>query len=179
MLLQIITSMITSDINKCLLDVPSFRGTYACNRIPDPSTLPSAFVINTAPITSTSRVTKRNVVEGKHWVVLILHATGKAEYFDSFGVGPTQSNIVEYIARHSKSLKFNNRLLQNPFSRTCGVWCIDYVLQRMKNNVSQRNYLTSFPADPLLSDRQVVNQVTCVLSARQQQLASSIKHCLF
>lgn len=170
--------MITSEINKCLETVSSFNGTYACNRIPKANILPASFVVNTAPLTAADNHTPKTVVEGKHWIVLILHISGKAEYFDSFGIGPTQPHIAAYIAKHSTSLKFNNRLLQDPFSKTCGVWCIDYIIQRMRQNVSMRAYITSFLSAPDISDRQVVDRVTCGLSARQRLLASKVKNCL-
>ena len=170
--------MITSEINKCLRGVNTFGGTHACNRIPDPVSLPIAFVVNTAPLTESQLRSRSHVVSGKHWVVLILHESLKGEYFDSFGVAPSQPDIVSYFARNCKTLKYNTRLLQDPLSTTCGVWCIDYVMQRMKVHLTMRKYLSSFPGDPTLSDRLVVDRVTCGLSAQQQQLVSSVRNCL-
>lgn len=170
--------MITSEINKCLRGVTTYVGAFACNQIPEPARLPAAFVVNTAPLTATDQRSRASVVSGKHWVVIILHDGNKAEYFDSFGVPPCQSNIVEYLANHSNKLKFNSRMLQDPLSSTCGVWCIDYIIQRMKMKVPMRKYLSSFTGDPAISDRLVVERVTCGLSARQRSLASSVRSCI-
>lgn len=170
--------MITSDINKCLRGVTSYCGAHPCNSIPDPVSLPAAFVVNTAPLTAADKRSNEPVISGKHWVVLVLHNSSKAEYFDSFGVPPNQSDIVNYISTHSTTLKFNSRLLQDPLSSACGVWCIDYIIQRMKLNVPMRKYLSSFPGDPTLSDRLVVDRVACGLSARQRQLVLSVRNCL-
>lgn len=166
--------MNTSQINMCLQHVPGFIGTFPCNMIPRVERVPSIFVVNTARIEGSN---KRRVVPGKHWVVLFIHKDRKCEYFDSFGMQPLQKDIVSYISYSCKKLKYNTQLLQDPLSRTCGVYCIDYIVQRSKGT-SLKKYLAQFTSDTSTNDRLVVDRTTCLLSARRLSLRLNLKSLL-
>lgn len=164
--------MITNEINQCLKRVKGFVGTFPCNEIPPPKSYPSHYVINTARLDAKER---RPIVEGKHWVVLTLKTSGTCEYFDSFGVQPTQPDIVNFISEHcNKNLKYNTQMIQNPLSRACGVYCVDYILARAAG-VSVREYLRRFTPDLLSNDELVVTRVLCQLSALPPHLRSKLK----
>lgn len=169
--------MNTQQINTLLADVPNFRGTFPANMIPKPQKIPAAYVINTGSVKK--QKSGAIVVEGEHWVALILKAGGRADYFDSYGLPPTVPEIADFIANHAPGgISFSTQMLQDPVSRVCGVYCVDYLRQRLKHNVSKRNYLKSFKSDFGFNDRLVVKRVTWQLSTRLRQCKLNLKTLL-
>lgn len=71
--------------------------------------------------------------EGKHWVAIFLPKFGKVEYFDSFGIKPTNEEIYEFISKNGKEYKYNSRQIQSNKSTTCGKFCILFILFRSRN----------------------------------------------
>lgn len=69
-----------------------FKGVFPCDELPKNFTLPAAFVIN---------LSKHNS-RGSHWVGLFIDKQRNAEYFDSFGFQPNQSEIIQFIKLKSK-----------------------------------------------------------------------------
>ena len=78
---------------------------------------PSADVINT----------DRQEGPGEHWVVVWFDGWGRGEYFDSFGLPAVYRDIEDFILRHCQSYLYNQRVLQDPLSSTCGLYCMYYV----------------------------------------------------
>lgn len=89
--------------------------------LPNRFSLPAAFVVNLSPHGS----------RGSHWIALHIDTKKNAEYFDSFGFGPTQGNILHFIKTHSKRLQFNRKQFQHIISNKCGKFAILFILCKM------------------------------------------------
>ena len=164
--------MLTSDIDNCLSSVPSFVGTFPCNQITPVSVRPAFYVLNTAPLNKTSKIT------GEHWVSVLLKSDGTGEYFDSFGLPPTQPLIAAFLKRTCpQGYDMGCRVLQDASTRVCGVYCVDYVLSRA-SGLSLQSYLGLFGPNSTLNDKLVIDRVACRLSARQPSLRSKLKTLL-
>lgn len=162
--------MDTRQINRSLKRVKGFQGTFPCNHIPN---LPRNglkttiyFVLNTARYIrkKDKNHSKSKTVAGKHWVVLVIHPSHKAEYYDSFGLPPEQHDIREYITNNcANGCTYNTQMTQNPLSRTCGVHCIDFIISR-SSGISLRDYVTDFRTNLIENDQLVVKRVHEYLS---------------
>lgn len=168
--------MNTNEINFFLKNTYGFKGIYPCNMIPKVNCRPAIYVINTSPVTP-SQIRKKGVIAGEHWVVVALTRSHKAVYFDSFGFPPKEPDIINFVADNSNSLRYNTRMLQNPTSRVCGVYCVDFVLQLSKG-VSLRAYISGFKNDLYHNDKEVVERLICLLSTRHRSLKSKLKKLL-
>lgn len=139
--------MDTQQVNCLLTDIPEFVGTFACNLIPNPQTLPAAYVVNTGRVRLRKTTKNRDqiIVDGEHWVTIILKDTGKADFFDSYGLPPTEPEMIDFIQRNSESgVRYSTQMLQNPASRLCGAYCVDYIRQRLVKMCLRKSiYLTS------------------------------------
>lgn len=100
-----------------------FKGVFPCDELPKKFTLPAAFVIN---------LSKHNS-RGSHWIGLFINKDRKAEYFDSFGFQPNQSEIIRFIKLNSKEYSFNNKQIQHISSNKCGKFVILFILAKMYN----------------------------------------------
>ncbi len=74
------------------------------------------FIINTAKSTE----------PGEHWVLIWQPANTICEYFDSYGLAPFKSEILNFLPR---KFKYNNTRLQSLMSSCCGQYCL-YVFIR-------------------------------------------------
>lgn len=110
--------------------VPGYCNTYSADMIPE-TKRPCYFVVNTHP----SR--KR----GEHWVAIILLPSRGAEFFDSFGMLP-RNTIAKYLNKQGVWVR-NASSLQDPLSRTCGLFCCVYIYQRSKG-FSFKQFLDQF-----------------------------------
>ena len=156
--------MNTGEINSCLKNVQDYVGTFPCNLIPAPSsrTKTSIHVINTARLESSdSKHTAKHVIQGDHWVVLIVEPNSYGKYFDSFGLPPEQPDINEYISEHCKNgCSYNTQILQDPFSRMCGPYCLDFIYYMSDDPAhNMSNYLFDFKTNLKANDRLVAKRV--------------------
>lgn len=102
----------------------NFLGVYAIDMLPIKKLKrPYSIICNTDP----------SYRSGKHWVAIFLPKFGKLEYFDSFGIKPTNEEIYELIAKNGKEFKYNSKQIQSNKSVTCGKFCIMFLLFRSKN----------------------------------------------
>lgn len=94
-----------------------YIGTFACDTLPDPSTLtpPFALIANTG----SSRTT------GEHWVSIFVTLDGTCYYFDSFGDEPV--NRIRAFCMHFKRVCFNRIKHQWVTAITCGAYAIFHV----------------------------------------------------
>jgi len=66
------------ELDKKLLNVKEFLGTFSCDTIPKINNFPSSFIVNTQP----------SGKGGEHWVAIYINNERKGEYFDSYGFKP-------------------------------------------------------------------------------------------
>lgn len=160
--------MDTGQINKCLSKVPGFCGTFACNqlpRIPLNNTAKMSLVVNTARLSrrDLEENTRTNVVQGEHWIAIVLNGDGTSLYFDSFGNPPNRKEILEFLSVVSRNgCQHNTVMVQNPLSSTCGVFCIDFIVSVMCEE-SLGDFLSNFHTNYLVNDRTTVDRVTCFM----------------
>ena len=76
------------DIKNLLLNHKTFMGCYPCNRLPPfpKKQLPRSLIVNT----------DQSHESGNHWIAMIL-TRKNCLYFDSFGVGVLESDILKFI----------------------------------------------------------------------------------
>ena len=95
-----------------------FKGVYAIDQIARLKRIaPSAYVFNTKP-TGTP---------GEHWLAVYITENRKAVYFDSFGFRPQHTQIIRFLKKHSTKWTFSRKIIQNPFTVTCGEHCIVFL----------------------------------------------------
>lgn len=92
-------------------------------------TRPAAFIINTDPIT----------LPGSHWVGLYYNGVGEFTYFDSFGFGPLNSEIVYFIENNSnRPFLYKPCVLQDIPSDTCGLYAIYFIMIKARGGSLSR-----------------------------------------
>ena len=122
--------MLKSNINTKKL----LMGIYASNRLPQKiKKRPCLVIVNTDPDTEPS----------EHWVVMYFSRNGLAEYFDSFGMPPSNNNLALFLTNNCKKIIFNNKRIQSLFSNKCGQYCLVYSYFKGKNK-SLRYFLSFF-----------------------------------
>lgn len=110
--------------------VPGYCNTHSADTIPG-AKRPCYFVINTHP-------SRRR---GEHWVAIILLPSRGAEFFDSFGMQP-RNTIAKYLNNQGVWVR-NDSSLQDPLSRTCGLFCCVFIYQRSKG-MTFKQFLDQF-----------------------------------
>lgn len=100
-----------------------FKGVFPCDRLPEKFTLPAAFIINLSDHTS----------RGSHWVGLFINRKRHGEYFNSFGFGPNQQDIIKFISLNCIELSFSKKQIQHITSNKCGKYVIIFILTKMYN----------------------------------------------
>lgn len=158
--------MNTLQLNRCLENVKTFRGTFACNLIPYKTH--GYYIINTATA-DPSQYDDGSVTPGEHWIAVKVKKSGKGIYFDSFG-GEVSNNHINAFLEEScyAGYRLSRKMVQNPFSRACGVYCMDFIIQS-EDGKSFTSYMSDFTRNYELNDRLVVERTTCRLSAALQQ----------
>lgn len=101
-----------------------FKGVFACDRLPKMTSLPALFVINLSPSSQ----------PGSHWISLHIDEKGSAFYFDSFGMPPSNPDILRFIKMHSNKLIFNQKQLQHLSSIKCGRFACVFVISLLRGN---------------------------------------------
>lgn len=106
---------------------------------------PSTYIVNTDP----------SYKQGEHWVVVYFNGLGKGEYFDSFGLPPRHVDIERFLNRHTWSYEHNRRTLQNVLSKTCGLYCLYYVIKRSRGESMKRVVSIFHPQRPRANDMKI------------------------
>jgi len=79
---------------------------------------PSAFVVNTKPISH----------PGEHWFAIYYNEDKEAIFFDSYGQHPNYYKMVSYLNKTSVKWTYNSTQIQSILSSTCGYYCIYFIL---------------------------------------------------
>ena len=70
---------------------------------------------------------------GEHWVALYFK-DDKAIYFDSYGQPPLEDYILPFIQRNTTTGRETTEMLQSPWSKVCGMYCI-YILHQLSRGL--------------------------------------------
>ena len=127
--------MNTLQIVHALKDVPSFRGAYPSDLLPDAPGY-GTYIINLDPHTQA----------GSHWVAVhILPLRGY--YFDSYGLYPPLASILRFLKRHCITWDYNRRQLQGLIADTCGHYACLFALF-MDRKHTPAEYVNMFTQQP-------------------------------
>ena len=135
--------MNTQELQKLLQrHLPIHTGVFAADQLPKNYTKPAAFIFNNQPSTH----------KGEHWTAVYIKSNGEKEYFDSYGLPPPKT-FKNFFTGPKKWLH-NKKMIQSPFTETCGQHCISFLIHRY-NGVSMKDYVKRFNHDLLNNDRRV------------------------
>lgn len=134
------SATIEDKVDKMLPPGNLFVGVFSSNTLPHREP-PYCFITNTQPDNE----------KGEHWVAFWVEHNF-VEFFDSYGRSPENSMFPETFSNFVKNKKcfYNNLILEGIFSKTCGHFCIYFIV------------LKSFGADfetilNTFSDSRIVN----------------------
>ena len=95
-----------------------FEGVYPLDRLPVVvSRSPGAVIVNTDP----------GDEAGEHWVSVYISSAGVGVYFDSFGVPPTEPELINFLNRNTVCWYHNQTTIQSVASDSCGYYCLYFV----------------------------------------------------
>ena len=99
-----------------------YRGVYPVDGLPLEKTIrtPACFIVNTDKASG----------PGEHWQAVYIGADRKGEFFDSYGLPPTDPLMLRFLKRHCLYYAHNDRLLQTLTSSYCGYYCIYFVMMK-------------------------------------------------
>jgi hypothetical protein len=118
-----------------------YYGIYPIDQLPKIEKFPSCLIMNNQ--TSTQ--------EGQHWVAIYFNKKGKCEFFDSFGESPSYYGITKYLEKYSKSIKFNDKIIQSNLSPYCGLYCVFFLIFKLKGR-SMNYFKNLFGKNPNKND---------------------------
>ena len=100
--------------------------------------------------------TEKSNKSGEHWVAVIFNNNGKVLYFDSYGLPPLHTEIINFLNNHSLSWRYNQQRLQSLQSKVCGLYCI-FILDAAARGHNIQKYLqqTFLSTDHHRNDRNV------------------------
>lgn len=138
---------VSTHINYLLSKVTEFLGCFSRNELPPfPKTFPNSMIINT----------DHSSGPGIHWVALILLAN-ECLYFDPFGVGILEAEILDYIKSRYQSFGYSNTCIQDIKSKKCGAFCVAFILS-VKNKTDYNNFIASFNSSYLKQNDIILNR---------------------
>ena len=110
---------IFSLIQKDLVLKTQFLNVYAADELPKYMPVGKGLIVNCY----------KKGLPGLHWLALYQSAPDKVEFFDSFGRQPCFYGLQ---IKTGKLDRWNRIQLQNLFSDVCGLYCILYLLERVR-----------------------------------------------
>ena len=103
-----------------------FQGVYPSDKLPTSvSSFPALFIANV----DTSEK------PGSHWVAFYFTKDCEGEFFDSYGLPPSNytGTFSSFLNDNSKGWSFNSVTLQSINSKVCGHYCLYYALFHCRN----------------------------------------------
>jgi hypothetical protein len=163
---QIVTALASDPIvSKC------FAGVFACDQLPKKiNKFPTALVANTDP--SNER--------GEHWIAMYFDKHKNAEYFDSYGMPPSNCDLYKFFQSNGKNHKCNETQLQAISSIVCGHWAIGFLAKRCREH-SMTSFIKQFKGlKPGVSDSKIASLVTTLYNikpVRTRRQVGGVQHC--
>lgn len=93
---------------------------------------------------------------GTHWVALLTLPNNQTEYYDSYGREPLVKGIQRFL--QGRDVRCSGRMVQSPFSTTCGQHCLYYLFHRCRG-VSLPKIVDSYKQEQQLNDDMVCDFV--------------------
>ena len=126
-----------------------FQGVYPSDKLPTSvSSYPALFIANV----DTSEK------PGSHWVAFYFTKNKEGEFFDSYGLPPSNytGTFTSFLNNNSSSWKFNTLTLQSMTSKVCGHYCLYFALFRCRN-ISMNSIVYRFSNNKQRNDFLVKN----------------------
>lgn len=70
-------------------------------------------------------------LSGQHWKCIFIGKDRRGELFDSLGQ-PPNIPTQQWLRKHTRQYKRNERVLQYPLSSTCGAFVLYFILNRLR-----------------------------------------------
>ena len=96
-----------------------FLGVFAADELPSYIPVGKGLIVNCC----------NRDLPGRHWLAIYQSTTKKVEFFDSFGRKPSAYGLK---IKSGQLDQWSDVQLQNIFSNVCGLYCIFYLLQRVR-----------------------------------------------
>ena len=126
---------LSTNINSFLRNEVEFLGCFAIDCLPPfPTEFPKTMIINTDYKSG----------PGEHWVAVIL-LKYECIYFDSFGLGVVESEILDYLKCYYKTCIRSNICIQDISSTKCGAFCVAFILS-VRNKMNYNKFIGHFNA---------------------------------
>ena len=85
--------------------------------------------------------TERSNKAGEQWIAVIFNNNGDVLNFDSCGLPPLETEIIDFLDNHSTLWRYNRqRLHQSLQSKVCGLYCI-FTLDAAARGYNIQKYL--------------------------------------
>ena len=98
-----------------------FIGVFAANELPNYIPTGKGLIVNCC----------KRTLPGQHWLTIYQSSSKKVEFFDSYGRKPSDYGIK---IKTGMIVQTNNIQLQNLFSNVCGLYCIFYLMKRVRGH---------------------------------------------
>lgn len=142
------TLQLLNIVNQDPILKPQFLGVFASDELPDKLlSKPCALIANTDP----------SGKRGEHWVTFFVSKEGIVEYFDSFGFAPYIDSFKTFIDRECTEGIFNAKRLQSATSSVCGLYCVYFLVHRVRQ-VKMKQVLSKFDAQDYCFNDSIVCQ---------------------
>lgn len=129
---------------------PHFLGIFSCDTLPRKrvQTRPALIICNT----------DEHYKPGQHWIAIYLLDENTIEYFDSFGMYPSNLYINLFIRENCNVMVSNNTIIQGLFSKYCGHYCALFLYCRCRG-ISMKNFLSIFEYPDLMKNDEIVRKM--------------------
>lgn len=97
----------------------TFGGVYASDSLPRKKSCYSSFIANLDP----------HMLPGSHWVAIYFYNSKKVYYFDSYGLPPSNKNILRFLKKNARVIFYNKICFQEKFTTTCGHFCLYFLFK--------------------------------------------------
>ncbi len=97
---------------------------------------------------------------GRHWVAFYFPSRGPSEFFDSMGRAPDyyHKRFKNVLLNNGGRYIYNDKSLQQYGTRTCGQFCLFYVIRRC-GGWSMRRIVHTFDFVNLNNNERIVNRI--------------------
>ena len=135
----------SSEIEAYFVNNTQFLGCFSIDNLPlRVKQFPSSLIINTDPTTK----------PGDHWLAIHMTKT-KCFYFDSFGLGIIDQNIIDFLKQYYKRVTISNVCIQHYDSDKCGLYCTAFI-KNVKSKNTYKQFISNFNFVNLLNNDKIV-----------------------
>ena len=104
-------------IEKALKKVKSFQGVWTADTLKKVKfKYPLSIVVNTS----------KSSQPGTHWIAIVINHRRHGVLFNSFGYFPPI--FKTFMKKHCVKWTYTKQRLQNPFSLSCGCYCVKFII---------------------------------------------------